>query len=221
MLLAAGRGERMRPLTLTCPKPLLEVRGRALIDYHIAALAAAGVRDLVINVSWLAEQIVAHCGDGARYGVRIRYSREAEPLETAGGIVQALPLLGDAPFLLVNADIHTDYPLGELVARARDIGPQQARLVLVSNPTHNARGDFSLRGDRVVHAAGQTLTYAGLGVFDPGFFAGCVPGSRPLRPLLERAIAGERLFGEHYRGAWTDVGTPQRLHRLNVPDSEE
>lgn len=217
MLLAAGRGERMRPLTLERPKPLIEVRGRALIDRHIAALAACGIRDLVINVSWLGEQIVAHCGDGERYGARIRYSREAQPLETAGGIVRALPLLGAAPFLLVNADILTDYPFDALRARARDIAPRQARLVLVDNPAHNAGGDFSLHRGRVTAAGPQTLTYAGIGVYDPGFFHGCAPGPRPLRPLLERAIAAGLLHGEHYRGHWADVGTPERLRRLNQP----
>lgn len=221
MLLAAGRGERMRPLTLDCPKPLLRVRGRALIDYHIAALVAAGVRDLVINVSWLAERVVAHCGDGTSHGACIAYSHEAQPLETAGGIVQALPLLGDAPFLLVNADIFCDYPFADLAARVRDIPPRGARLVLVPNPAHNVGGDFSLRDGRVLPAGARTLTYAGIGLYTPGFFAGCAPGKRPLRPLLEQAIAERRLHGEHYRGAWTDVGTPERLHRINRPDSKE
>lgn len=226
MLLAAGRGERMRPLTLHRPKPLLEVRGRALIDRHISALVAAGIGELVINVSWCAGQIVDHCGDGSRYGARIRYSREPEPLETAGGIIQALPLLGAAPFLLVNADILTDYPFAGLRAVAASVAATDAgqatadaHLVLVDNPTHNAAGDFSLRAGRVTQAAGPTLTYAGIGVYDPAFFRGCEPGSRPLRPLLERAIAARRLRGEHYRGLWADVGTPERLRRLNEPPS--
>ena len=214
MLLAAGRGERMRPLTLSTPKPLLTVGGRALVDWHIERLVAAGFRDMVMNVSWLGEQIRAHCGDGSRWQARIRYSLEDEPLETAGGIVQALPMLGSAPFLVVNADIHTAYPFGALLARTPPAAGQ-ARLVLVPNPSHNARGDFSLRADRVVARGEQSLTYAGIGVYHPEFFAGCAPGRRPLLPLLERAIVEERLFGECYTGAWTDVGTPERLRALN------
>ena len=214
MLLAAGRGERMRPLTLETPKPLLQVRGRALIARHLDRLAAAGLRDLVINVSWLAAQIEDYCGDGGRWGVRIRYSREARPLETAGGIVQALPLLGSEPFLVVNADIFTDYPFAELAARTP--APGEARLVLVPNPAHNRQGDFTLSGERVGPRSDRALTYAGIGIFHPAFFAGCAPGSRPLRPLLETAIAEGRLFGECYRGHWTDVGTPERLRALNA-----
>lgn len=216
MLLAAGRGERLRPLTLERPKPLLQVRGRALIDYHLERLAAVGVAEVVINVSWLSEQIVEHCGDGARWGLAIRYSREAEPLETAGGIIEALPLLGDAPFLLVNADIYTDYPFGGLVGQRLDAGA--ARLVLVDNPSHNAAGDFSLHDGQVSEPAGATLTYAGIGLYDPGFFAGVPRGKRPLRPLLGAAIAEGRLFGEAYAGLWTDVGTPRRLADVNGQD---
>jgi MurNAc alpha-1-phosphate uridylyltransferase len=213
MLLAAGKGERMRPLTLEKPKPMLAVRGRPLIAWHIERLVDAGLRELVINVSWLGEQIETWCGDGSRWGVQIHYSREPAPLETAGGIVQALPLLGDDPFLVVNADIYTAYPFAGLMRRP--LAPAAARLVLVPNPAHNTQGDFSLAGDRVTLAAEETLTFAGIGLYHPEFFAGCAPGSRPLRPLLERAIADNRLFGERFGGAWTDVGTPQRLAQLN------
>jgi MurNAc alpha-1-phosphate uridylyltransferase len=213
MLLAAGRGERMRPLTLERPKPLLAVGGHALIDWHLQRLAAAGIGDVVVNVSWLGAQIEAHCGDGAAYGLNIRYSREDTPLETAGGIIQALPLLGSEPFILANADTWTDYRISQLVGIAVPAGG--AHLVLVDNPEHNRNGDFTLRDARIRRAAGDTLTYAGLGVYDPGFFDGYAPGKRPLLPLLERAIDENRLTGEHYRGAWVDVGTPERLEVLD------
>jgi MurNAc alpha-1-phosphate uridylyltransferase len=214
MLLAAGFGERMRPLTLERPKPLLEVRGRPLIDYHLQALASAGIRDVVINVSWLGAQIETFCATGARWGLRIAYSREDEPLETAGGIVQALPLLGDGPFLVANADIYTDYRFTTLASRG--IASRRARLVLVDNPSHNADGDFSLRGEQVLRGHENTLTFAGIGLYGPGFFAHCAPGKRPLLPLLLQAIEENRLEGEHFRGRWTDVGTPQRLAALQA-----
>lgn len=214
MLLAAGRGERMRPLTLERPKPLLEVGGRALIDWHLGNLAALGVREIVINVSWLADRLVEHCGDGRGHGVSIRYSREEEPLETAGGIIRALPLLGDDPFLVINADIWTDFPLGGLLARC--LRPGDAHLVLVPNPAHHPGGDFSLVGDEVVGRRDEALTFAGVGLYHPGFFSGYADGRRPLLPLFERAIAEKRLHGERYAGRWTDVGTPERLAQLDA-----
>ncbi|MEE4108318.1 MAG: nucleotidyltransferase family protein [Halieaceae bacterium] len=213
MLLAAGRGERMRPLTLRCPKPLLEVGGRALIDWHLQRLAAAGVGEVVVNVSWLGAQIEAHCGDGTDYGLAIRYSREDTPLETAGGIIRALPLLGSNPFILANADTWTDYRISQLLDVA--VPAAGAHLVLVDNPEHNRGGDFTLRDARVRRAAGDTLTYAGLGVYHPALFDGYAQGKRPLLPLLERAIDDNRVTGEHYRGAWVDVGTPERLGLLD------
>lgn len=213
MLLAAGRGERMRPLTLERPKPLLEVGGRPLIDWHLQRLAAARITEVVINVSWLGAQIEAHCGDGAGHGLKIRYSHEAEPLETAGGIIQALPLLGSEPFVLANADTWADYEISRLLAVGVPAGG--AHLVLVDNPEHNRDGDFTLGDGRVRRAVGDTLTYAGLGVFDPAFFDGCSPGKRPLLPLLERAIDRDRVSGEHYSGTWVDVGTPRRLEALD------
>ncbi|EED30593.1 nucleotidyltransferase [gamma proteobacterium NOR5-3] len=212
MLLAAGKGERMRPLTLTTPKPLLPVAGKPLIEYHIESLVNAGVNDIVINVSWLGQQIAGHCGDGSRWGCAIHYSPEAEPLETAGGIIQALPLLGDRPFLLVNADIWTDYDFTQL--RQHALAPRAAHLLLVDNPEHNPAGDFGLCEGRVTAADNNSLTYAGIGLYDPRFFDGYAPGKRPLLPLLQQAIAEERLFAQHYRGRWTDVGTPARLEQL-------
>lgn len=218
MLLAAGKGERMRPLTLSTPKPLLQVRGRALIEHHIERLAAAGFRELVINVSWLGEQIEAHCGDGAAWDVTIDYSHEAQPLETAGGIIRARKLLGAEPFLVMNADIFTDYPLDGLAAKAVALQPGQAHLVLVDNPPHHPGGDFTLRDGRVTRPDGATLTFAGIGLYHAQFFAGLDDGARALKPLLLRAMDGPGLLGEHYRGGWTDVGTPQRLAQLNEPE---
>ncbi|MFT7286452.1 MAG: MurNAc alpha-1-phosphate uridylyltransferase [Halieaceae bacterium] len=212
MLLAAGKGERMRPLTLDTPKPLLSVAGRPLIEHHIRRLAAAGLREIVINVSWLGQRIIAFCGDGSRWGVDLQFSQEDQPLETAGGIVQALELLGDRPFLVVNADTWTDYPFAELAGRS--LGAREARLVLVDNPEHNLPGDFSLRPPRVLARLDETLTFAGIGLYDPSFFSACRPGPQPLLPLLEVAIAEDRLLGERYGGQWTDVGTPERLAEL-------
>lgn len=215
MLLAAGKGERMRPLTLATPKPLLEVHGKALIVHHIERLAAAGLRELVINVSWLGEQIEMQCGNGEAWGVSIRYSREDEPLETAGGIIRARPLLGGEPFMVVNADIFTSFPFGELAVKARELQVGQGHLVLVDNPPHHTGGDFSLEGGQVLRPSGSTLTFAGIGLYHPAFFDGLDDGSRPLKPLLLRAMDGAGLYGEHFRGTWTDVGTPERLARLN------
>jgi len=213
MLLAAGRGERMRPLTDSVPKPLLEVGGRPLIVWHLAALARAGIREVVINVSWLGGQLRAALGDGRDLGVSISWSEEgAIPLETGGGISRALPLLGREPFLVVNADIWTDIDFGRLHL------PQEAHahLVLVANPAHHPRGDFGLEGDRVVNRESERLTYSGVGVYSPEFFAGCTPGRFPLLPLLNRAIAASRVHGEVHRGQWCDVGTAERLRALSA-----
>lgn len=217
LLLAAGKGERMRPLTLSRPKPLLPLGGKPLIQWHLEALAALGVQEIVVNSSWLGEQLETWLGGGERWGLSLRHSREPEPLETAGGIIQALPLLGAEPFLVVNADIWTDYPFAQLLARR--LSPGAAHLVLVDNPPHHPAGDFVLQNDAVRPRAGahpeSTLTYSGIGLYDPGFFAGCRAGRRPLLPLLDNAIAERRLSGEYYRGRWTDVGTPQRLALLD------
>lgn len=217
MLLAAGKGERMRPLTLTTPKALLTAAGKPLIDWHLERLVDAGIREFAINVSWLGEEIERHCGTGERYGGRIVYSREPDaPLETAGGIVQALPLLGNEPFLVVNADIWTDFNFASLID-STDAGTPEAggaSLILVDNPEHNHAGDFSLDGPTITERSASTLTFAGIGLYHPQFFADCVPGKRPLLPLFHRAMAAGRLTGTHYRGHWTDVGTPGRLRAL-------
>jgi MurNAc alpha-1-phosphate uridylyltransferase len=218
MVLAAGVGERMRPLTDRTPKPLLAAGGQPLIDYHLRGLATAGVREVVINVSHLAARIEAYCGDGARWGLRIAYSREAEPLETAGGIHRALGLLGDAPFLVVNGDVWADFPFAALVSAT--LRPREgARLVLVDNPPQHPLGDFLLDADGWVRERGGStrgLTYAGIGVYSAGFFAGMSPGKLPLRPLLDAAIAEGRLGGMHHAGEWRDIGTPERLAALDA-----
>jgi N-acetyl-alpha-D-muramate 1-phosphate uridylyltransferase len=212
MILAAGRGERLRPLTLQTPKPLLIVRGRPLITWHLAALARIGVREVVINLSWLGEQIRAALGDGAAFGLRVHYSDEGpEPLETGGGIFRALPLLGPGPFLLVNGDVFTDLDPGRLVLEPGAL----AHLVLVPNPAHHPRGDFALADGRVLAEGEPRHTYSGIGVYHPELFAGCSDGRFPLLPLLQRAIALGRLYGEVYTGCWTDVGTPERLAAID------
>ncbi len=219
MVLAAGRGERMRPLTDHTPKPLLKVGGRPLIDYHLEALARAGVREAVVNVSWHREQLKDALGDGSRWGLKLHVSDEGPAaLETAGGIFKALPLLGPGPFLVVNGDIWTDYPLSNLTqnfsaARAGTDG-FLAHLVLVPNPQFHPRGDFGLDRHRVMEEASQRYTYSGIAVYRPEFFAGCTPGKFPLLPLLKRAIAAGRLTGELYSGVWNDIGNPQRLEDL-------
>ncbi|MBF8746091.1 nucleotidyltransferase family protein [Pseudomonas putida] len=209
MILAAGKGERMRPLTLHTPKPLLPVAGQPLIEYHLRALAAAGFTEVVINHAWLGQQIEDHLGDGSRFGLSIRYSPEGEPLETGGGIFKALPLLGEAPFLLVNGDVWTDYDLGRLRAPLQGL----AHLVLVDNPGHHGRGDFRLQGAQVVDGddAPGTLTFSGLSVLHPALFEGCRPGAFKLAPLLRQAMAAGQVSGEHYQGRWVDVGTQERL----------
>ncbi len=211
LILAAGRGERMRPLTEYTPKPLLRVGGQCLIEYHLQSLARAGVREIVINHSWLGQQIVDHLGDGQRYGVHITYSAEGEPpLETAGGIIQALPLLGDAPFILVNGDIWTDYDFTKLPQALSD----KAHLVLVDNPDHHREGDFALHS-HILKNNGDKLTYSGIGVYSPALFTGLPAGVRPLAPLLRAAIDRGEISGEWYRGQWWDIGTPERLQQLD------
>ena len=209
MLLAAGLGTRMRPLTDHAPKPLLPVAGRPLLEHHLRRLAAAGFREVVINHAWLGEQIEARFGDGAALGLHIVYSPEGQPLETGGGIHRALPLLGSEPFLVLNSDVWTDYPL----QRLRESTPDRAHLVLVDNPDHNPRGDFELAADGAVGLleAGPGLTFAGLSVLHPALFDGCSGGAFPLAPLLKQAMAMGLVSGEHYRGQWLDVGTPERL----------
>jgi len=217
MVLAAGRGERLRPLTDHTPKPMLLVRGKPLVVWHLEALARAGVREVVINLSWLGEAIRQGLGDGAPFGLRIRYSEEPPgALEVGGGIHRALPLLGEAPFIVVNGDTYTDLDFAKLDITASAL----AHLVLVPNPEHHPGGDFVLQGREVSADASPRLTYSGIGVFRAELFARCVPGRFPLLPLLQQAIAARRLSGERYDGQWTDVGSAQRLAALNASQSE-
>jgi MurNAc alpha-1-phosphate uridylyltransferase len=217
IILAAGRGERMRPLTDTTPKPLLEVGGKPLIVWHLEKLGAAGFKDIVINHAHLGALIEHALGDGARFGVTIVYSREATALESAGGIVNALPLLGAAPFAAVNADVYSDYDYARLahtVARLAQPGPV-AHLVLVDNPPHNRAGDFALCGDEVA-LNGTRLTFSGIAAYRSEMFAGLATGvPAKLAPLLAEYIAARRVGGEYHRGYWRDIGTPERLAELN------
>lgn len=215
MLLAAGRGERMRPLTDATPKPLLVAGGKPLVVRLVERLAAAGFRELVLNHAHLGRLIEAALGDGSRFGVSIRYSPEGTALETAGGVAKALPLLGDAPFAAVNADLHADYPFGRLHAA---LAPgDDAHLVLVDNPAHHPRGDFALDRGRVANTGTTMLTFSGIGVYRPGLFAAIVPGEKAqLAPLLRAAADRGRVSGEHFRGRWVDVGTPERLAALDA-----
>lgn len=212
MILAAGRGERMRPLTDRTPKPLLQAGGKPLIAYHLEAVAAAGIRDVVINLAWLGEQIRGFVEQGAAWGVNVAYSPEGERgLETGGGIFRALSLLGPEPFCLINGDVWTDYPVGWLPRQPAGL----AHLVMVENPPQHPRGDFCLRGGRILEGGDVRLTYSGVGVYRPELFLDARPGVFPLAPLLRGAATAGRLSGEYYRGRWVDVGTPDRLEALD------
>lgn len=227
MILAAGRGERMRPLTDHTPKPLIAVAGRPLIEHHLLRLRDAGITDIVINLGWLGDRLRAALGDGSRLGLSIAWSKEGWPaLETGGGIHKALPLLGPAPFLLVNGDVWTDVPLAGLAARATSLPANDlAHLVLVPNPPHNLRGDFGLAGDerygRMIPACAEAWTYSGLSVLRPELFADCMPGAFPLAPLLRDAAIRGRVSAELHRGIWIDVGTPERLAVLEAQFTQE
>jgi MurNAc alpha-1-phosphate uridylyltransferase len=212
MILAAGKGERMRPLTLHTPKPLLPAAGVPLIEHQVRALMAAGYTELVINHAWLGEQIEAYLGDGARFGASIRYSPEGEPLETGGGIYKALPLLGEAPFAVVNGDVWARYDYSALRLPSGAL----AHLVMVDNPAHHPTGDFALAQGRLheLPAPGQALTYSGIAVLAPALFDGCTQGAFKLAPLLRRAMAEGRVTGEYFSGPWVDVGTPERLAQV-------
>jgi len=210
MILAAGRGERMRPLTDHIPKPLLPVAGKPLIEYHIERLASSGIHALVINHSHLGSLLESHLGDGSRWGISISYSFEKEALETGGGILNALPLLGDKPFIVVNGDIWCDIDFRRL-----SLPPEQfAHLVLVDNPPHHLMGDFTLNSGRVMPGNGDRFTFSGIGIYHPLLFADCKPGAFALPPLLRKAMLDRRVTGEHYAGNWIDVGTPKRLQQL-------
>jgi MurNAc alpha-1-phosphate uridylyltransferase len=212
MILAAGRGERMRPLTDTLPKPLLPVAGKPLIVHHIERLASIGIRQIVINHAHLGEKIEAALGDGTRWGVEIRYSAEAEALETGGGIFHALPLLGEAPFIVLNGDVWCDLDFSRLHLAEGKL----AHLVLVPNPEHHLAGDFSLQGDAIFAEGENRLTFSGIGVYHPQLFADCEPGKFPLAPLLRDAMQRGLVTGECFNGQWIDVGTPERLTQLEM-----
>ena len=212
MILAAGRGERMRPLSDTVPKPLLPAGGKPLIVHLIESLARSGLRGIVVNHSHLGEQIVDYLGAGDRYGVRLTYSREeGGGLETGGGIFKALPSIDTDPFVVVNGDIWTDYPFDRLPLRLDGL----AHLVLVDNPPQHPQGDFSLQNGKVSAEGEPRLTFSGIGVYARALFAECRPGKFPLAPLLRTAIAQGLVSGEHYTGRWRDVGTPERLKELD------
>ncbi len=216
MILAAGRGERMRPLTDKMPKSMLEVNGKPLIQYHVENLVQAGIVDIVINHAFFGEHIEAYLKDGKALGANIAYSAEGDqPLETAGGIVKALPLLGDKPFVTVNADIWTDFPFQNLFGGTNGQPNHQAdhltHIILVDNPEHNAKGDFALSDGKVINQGQPMLTFSGISVFTPEFFKDCSSGSTPLVPILRQASSQGRLSGSHYKGRWQDIGTPERL----------
>lgn len=215
MILAAGRGERLRPLTDNVPKPLIKVAGKSLIEYHLSNLADAGFKEIVINTAWLGEKIHQQLGNGENYGLSIQYSDEGEALETAGGIINALPLLGDEPFLIINGDIWCDFdfsPLAESLTELNDSA--QAHLVLVNNPVHNPNGDFALQGEHLKNTGNTMYTYSGIGIYSAAFFAGQKPGKTPLAPIIRDKCEAGLISGQHHDGLWTDVGTLERLQQL-------
>ncbi len=215
MILAAGRGVRLRPLTDTTPKSLLRVGGKPLIVWHLEKLARAGFTEAVINHAHLGAMIESELGDGSRFGLAIHYSRECEALETAGGIAQALPLLGSEPFLVVNADVFSEYELSAL--RELQLGDELVHLVLVDNPAQHPRGDFALEAGRVRASGNPMLTFSGIGVYAPRLFGGIPSRAKvPLAPLLRKAMGADRISGEHYRGRWHDIGTAERLQALDA-----
>lgn len=220
MILAAGRGQRMRPLTDTLPKPLLSVGGKSLIVWHLEKLAKSGVQDVVINTAWLGDKLVQAVGDGSQWGLQVTWSHEPTGgLETAGGVIQALPHLGEEHFLLINGDVWTDYPFEQLVNSARALEKKQSLLVLVPNPTHHPQGDFMLQSSGHVHFRDkqeQGWTFSGLSVLHPAMFADIPAGRLALRPLFESQIEQQKLLGQPYLGLWRDIGTPERLHELNL-----
>lgn len=212
MILAAGRGERMRPLTDTVPKPLLEVGGKPLIVHHIERLAESGIRQIIINLAYKGQQIEAQLGGGAQFGVEIKYSHEDDlGLETAGGVINALPLLGSEPFILLSADLSTDYPFEALSHKIAN----PAHLVMVPNPDFNLHGDFYLSGKTLCHQGEQSLTYANIGLFQPSYFSGYDVQRLALGSLLHQSVKQGLLTGELYLGRWENVGTAQQLAKLN------
>lgn len=214
MLLAAGRGKRLQPLTDSTPKPLLEVKGKPLIVHHLERLRGAGFTEVVINVAWLADKIKKYLGNGSHHGVRIQYSDESEgALETGGGILKALPLLGTEPFLVVNGDIYTDFPFQALKAALKH--GDLAHLVVVPNPLHHPQGDFHLSSDGRLHLDGTPgLTYSGISIHHPEFFKHCSPGKFPMLPWWQKAIRARQVSGQLYAGLWKDVGTLEELQNI-------
>ncbi|WP_168419025.1 MULTISPECIES: N-acetylmuramate alpha-1-phosphate uridylyltransferase MurU [Acinetobacter] len=217
MILAAGMGNRMRPLTLHTPKPLLEVGGKPLIVWHIEKLQKMGVQEIVINTAWLGEKLADALGDGSQFGVKILWSHEGEGLETAGGIINALPLLGNAPFILVNGDVWTTMDFAPLLnVQLQDA---LAHLVLVENPVQHPQGDFTLSENKAYTfeqaQSGENLTYSGVAVMHPQMFVGLESGKRPLAPLLKQAMQQEKISAQKLQGVWVDVGTPERLNALD------
>ena len=212
MILAAGLGERMRPLTNDVPKPLLAARGRPLIDYQLFALARAGFGRAVINVHYLADQIMSHIGNGARYGIEVVFSEEAELLGTAGGVRKALPLLGPEPFAVLNADIFTDY---DFAALPTQLGGKLGHLVMVDNPSWHPSGDFGIDAQGILNAGPDRLTYGCISVYEPALFREGNDGPRTMRELYDPAVERGQLTGEHFRGMWCNVGTPEQLAALN------
>jgi len=210
MILAAGRGERMRPLTDFTPKPLLKIKGKALIEYHLEKLAHAGFEKIVINHHWLGEQLETALGNGEKYGVQIQYSKEINVLETGGGIVQALPLLGKEPFLVVNGDIWCDLDFNQISLKIKKL----AHLYLINNPEHNLKGDFGLENGFIINH--PQLTFSGIGVYDPDLFKDYQIGRFPLALILRKAISEQKVTGEHFKGQWFDIGTPARLEALEL-----
>ena len=217
MILAAGRGERMRPLTDHLPKPLLKVAGKMLIEYHLEKLKAAQITDVIINHAWLGEKIEQAVGDGSRYGLKIVYSAEDEALETAGGILNALPLLGNEAFIVINGDIYCDYNFSNLLLPCLNLANGAlAHLVLVDNPLHHPEGDFVLNSNYVEETGGDKLTFSGIGIYHPDLFKGYASGKLALGPVLRKAMKSHQVTGEHYQGIWHDIGTPERLNELDL-----
>lgn len=213
MILAAGRGERLRPLTDETPKPLIKIAGTSLIEYHLKNLASAGFKEVIINTAWLAEKIHQQLGDGERYGVSIIYSDEGEALETAGGIINALPLLGDQPFLVVNGDIWCDFDFSRLPELTPGL---QSHLVLVGNPDHNQNGDFALRDGLIKNTGNPMYTFSGIGIYTTDFFAGQKNGVSPLAPIIREKCDLDLVSGQIHDGSWTDAGTLERLQELEA-----
>ncbi|CAC9615713.1 Glucose-1-phosphate thymidylyltransferase [Bathymodiolus brooksi thiotrophic gill symbiont] len=214
MILAAGRGERMMPLTKNIPKPLLNAKGKPLIEHSICALKNAGITDIVINTSYLGEQIQTHLGNGKKFGVKLQYSTEQHALETAGGIIQALPLLGNQPFIIINSDILCDYDLSSLTLPTNSL----AHLVLVNNPEHHPNGDFFIDTEQKINCnKNNRFTFSGIGIYCPNFFKNHIhtQSALALYPLLKEAIDNQQLTGEHHSGYWQDIGTPKRLELIN------